>query len=82
MRPTARPISRPLEAAPEAPRPAARGPGIGKALRKYWRIFRVSLIERMVYRGDFFLRYAPRTKGRALNKPEASPPDGWRARGA
>jgi ABC-2 type transport system permease protein len=24
-------------------------------LRKYWRIYRVSLIERMVYRGDFFL---------------------------
>lgn len=24
-------------------------------VRKYWRIFRVSLIERMVYRGDFFL---------------------------
>ena len=24
-------------------------------LRKYWRIFRISLIERMVYRGDFFL---------------------------
>src|SRR5262245_18880609 len=25
------------------------------SLRKYWRIFRISLIERMVYRGDFFL---------------------------
>ena len=25
------------------------------ALKKYWRIFRISLIERMVYRGDFFL---------------------------
>jgi ABC-2 type transport system permease protein len=26
-----------------------------RALAKYWRIFRVSLIERLVYRGDFFL---------------------------
>lgn len=25
------------------------------SIRKYWRIFRVSLIERLVYRGDFFL---------------------------
>jgi ABC-2 type transport system permease protein len=27
----------------------------GSALRKYWKIFRISLIERMVYRADFFL---------------------------
>lgn len=29
--------------------------GLRQALAKYWRIFRVSLIERLVYRGDFFL---------------------------
>jgi len=30
-------------------------PGIRGAIRKYWNIVRVSLIERMAYRGDFFL---------------------------
>lgn len=32
--------------------PAVR---VRQSLAKYWRIFRVSLIERLVYRGDFFL---------------------------
>jgi ABC-2 type transport system permease protein len=36
------------------PRDSA-APGAAAKLRKYWRIYRVSLIERMVYRGDFFL---------------------------
>jgi ABC-2 type transport system permease protein len=30
-------------------------PGISHSVRKYYRIFRASLIERMVYRADFFL---------------------------
>jgi ABC-2 type transport system permease protein len=38
-------------------------PPPGPALRKYWKIFRVALIERMVYRADFFistvLRFLP-----------------------
>src|SRR5262249_37480898 len=29
--------------------------GVGQVLRKYYRIFRASLIERMVYRADFLL---------------------------
>ena len=44
-----------------APRPAARGPLA--TLRKYQRIFRASLVERMTYRGDFLvgtlLRFLP-----------------------
>jgi ABC-2 type transport system permease protein len=46
---------------PVVPRPPARGPLA--ALRKYGRIFRASLVERMTYRGDFlvgtFLRFLP-----------------------
>src|ERR1700687_4229542 len=38
-------------------------PGLAHSLRKYYRIFRASLIERMVYRADFFintiLRFLP-----------------------
>ena len=34
---------------------AARGPGPWRAVQKYLKIFRVSLIERMAYRGDFLL---------------------------
>src|SRR6266436_8832737 len=33
----------------------ARRPGPWHPVRKYFNIFRVSLIERMAYRGDFFL---------------------------
>src|SRR5437588_4361440 len=43
---------RPADGEP-APRPAA-GP-VPHAVRKYFNIFRVSLIERMAYRGDFLL---------------------------
>ncbi len=38
-----------------SPRPWNTAPALSLRLRKYWRIFRVSLIERMVYRGDFLL---------------------------
>src|SRR5437879_11157263 len=38
-------------------------PGLAHSVRKYYRIFRASLIERMVYRADFFintiLRFLP-----------------------
>jgi ABC-2 type transport system permease protein len=37
------------------PEPANRGLQAAWALRKYFRIFRTSLIERMTYRGDFLL---------------------------
>src|SRR4051812_43233120 len=37
--------------------------GVGGVLRKYWKIFRVSLVERLTYRADFilatFLRFLP-----------------------
>lgn len=42
----------------EIPPPSASSvgePGVGRALRKYLNIFRISLIERMTYRGDFLL---------------------------
>src|SRR5262245_24283918 len=35
--------------------PAAPPFSLGRVVRKYWNIVRVSLIERMTYRGDFFL---------------------------
>ena len=38
---------------PSRPRPPARGPLATS--RKYYKIFRVSLVERMTYRGDFLL---------------------------
>src|SRR5512147_3335555 len=38
---------------PSRPRPPARGPLA--TFRKYYKIFRVSLVERMTYRGDFLL---------------------------
>ncbi len=63
-----RPASQPVEGAVAAPAGSweeqgqsdvedriGPEPGRLRSLRKYWRIFRVSLIERMVYRADFFL---------------------------
>jgi ABC-2 type transport system permease protein len=46
---------------PETMRPESRGPAT--TFRKYFKIFRASLVERMAYRGDFFfgtiLRFLP-----------------------
>lgn len=47
---SANPVDAPFAPAFRIPHAAFR-----IALAKYWRIFRVSLIERLVYRGDFFL---------------------------
>jgi ABC-2 type transport system permease protein len=44
-----RPATQPVDAG------ALNAGSLGRALRKYGKIFRVSLIERMTYRGDFFL---------------------------
>ena len=54
------PVSRDAESAERSARPVARSapPSLRVAanpFRKYLRIFRVSLIERLAYRGDFFL---------------------------
>ena len=56
-----RPITSPSKAKAEAGRPKrlevpapASGPLL-RGVRKYGKIIRVSLIERMTYRGDFFL---------------------------
>jgi ABC-2 type transport system permease protein len=49
-----------IEPAEDLPRPAASGLAIApdrplRVLRKYWNICRISLIERLTYRTDFFL---------------------------
>ncbi|AMV39861.1 ABC transporter permease [Planctomyces sp. SH-PL62] len=54
---TAQPTETQDRLAPEfgGPAPAPARPGFLQSMVKYARIFRVSLIERMTYRGDFFL---------------------------
>src|SRR5262245_36030762 len=68
MRSPPQPIAAEFRAAgPRANRNGLEEPGLrgqaARTLRKYWRIFRASLIERMVYRADFFvstvLRFLP-----------------------
>ncbi|MFO0952317.1 MAG: ABC-2 family transporter protein [Isosphaeraceae bacterium] len=54
-------VGRGLDGAAHSPRPASRGPAY--TVRKYFKIFRASLVERMTYRGDFLvgtiLRFLP-----------------------
>jgi ABC-2 type transport system permease protein len=45
----------PLAAEPALPRPDQFRRGPGAMFRKYYKIFRASLVERMTYRGDFLL---------------------------
>lgn len=53
------PHRRPIPPPPESPRPV----GPASALRKYFKIFRATLVERLTYRADFlfstFLRFLP-----------------------
>ena len=48
------PSTRPVRPSAD-PGLAAPEPGHGTTFRKYFKIFRVSLVERMTYRGDFLL---------------------------
>jgi len=54
---------KPVDMELPALRPFPRPPAGASSLRKYWRILRISLIERMVYRADFLigtlLRFLP-----------------------
>src|SRR6516225_11473658 len=54
---------KPVDMELPALRPFPRPSGGASSLRKYWRILRISLIERMVYRADFLigtlLRFLP-----------------------
>jgi len=55
----ASPTPQAVDLAPPAPRPS----GVAAGVRKYFKIFRASLVERMTYRGDFLfgtlLRFLP-----------------------